>query len=78
VPTIKRKIESGMPLTDAEIRSAAEELGWYANLHKASDAVMLVGLAKSAPPEKRDFGNVCRDPATTAFWVEVLTLLSSS
>lgn len=48
VPAIKRKVEDGLFMSDAEVRSAAEAMGRYANLTQAADAVRLIGLLKGA------------------------------
>jgi hypothetical protein len=65
VPAIKGKIESGIPLTDAELRSAAEAMGRYANVNRAPDAVRLVAVVRSARQVK-GLNGVCRDPSATA------------
>jgi hypothetical protein len=65
VPAVKRKIENGLSLNDAEIRSAADAMSRYASVGQASEALKLVGLVKSTVPVSYS-GAVCRDPAQTA------------
>jgi hypothetical protein len=46
VPPLKKKLKEGLPMTEAEVRSAAEVLGNYASLKKASDAIDLLGIVR--------------------------------
>ncbi len=65
VPALKRKIESSMPLSEAEVRSAAEAMGRYAGVREATDAVRLLGMVRTCDPSRR-IGGACGDPAATA------------
>ena len=47
VPVLKRKLELGQPLTQVELKSAAEAMGKYANVKNASEAIKLVALTKT-------------------------------
>ena len=51
-PAVRRKLETGMPLSHTEIRSAAEAMGSYAGINGADDAVKLVGMVKALPANK--------------------------
>ena len=65
VPALKRKIESGMPLTNAEVRSAAEALGQYARVRQATDAVKLLAMVRISC--RTGVGSSsCHSPALTA------------
>lgn len=64
-PVVRRKIESGMPLTHIEIRSASEAMGSYAGVNSAPDAVKLVRLVKIAGGNK-SVAPTCSNPAETA------------
>lgn len=50
VPAVKRKIESGLPMTEADVRNAAEAMGKYASVRDATDALKLVHFVKSLSP----------------------------
>jgi hypothetical protein len=65
VPAVKKKLEEGSSMTDAEVRSAAEALGRYASLTSAPDAIELLAIMRVQAP--RD-GNApaCRVPAQAA------------
>jgi len=64
-PAVKRKLESGQQLTEAEIRSAADSMSRYANVQQAAHAVRLVALVKSTA-QTSFTGAVCRNPAHAA------------
>jgi hypothetical protein len=64
-PAVKRKIENGLPMTEAEVRNAAEAMGQYASLQDAPDAVKLVSFVKAlGPSSPRSLS--CEDPADYA------------
>lgn len=65
VPAVKRKIESGLQLSDTEVRSAAEAMGRYAQVTKASDALRLVSFVKSLPPTS-NASSTCTNPSLVA------------
>ena len=64
-PAIKRKIESGTPLAESEVRSAAEAMGTYAGVKNAPDAIKLVAMVKSISG-RRPSAQVCSNPALLA------------
>lgn len=64
-PGLKRKLELGTILTDAEVRDAAEAMSQYASVASARDVLRLVALARHMAPAPRTVP-VCRSPAATA------------
>ena len=64
-PVIKKKIEQSMPLTQVEIKSAAEAMGSYAGLSNAPDAIKLVALVKSSK-NTSSTSSMCSNPRYTA------------
>jgi hypothetical protein len=65
-PAVRRKIESAMPLSDADVRSAAEAMAQYAGVKQASDALKLLALVKCTRRETRPAAGACNDPRRTA------------
>jgi hypothetical protein len=64
-PGIRRKIEAAIPLSELEVRSAAESLGMYAGLRDASQAIRLLSIVRLQPRAGKT-ASQCADPATTA------------
>lgn len=65
VPAVKRKLETGSFMSDADVRFAAEAMSQYASVTQASDAVRLVSFVKSAHfPSKASL--VCPNPSLIA------------
>jgi hypothetical protein len=64
-PAIRRKLESGALLDDAEARNAAEAMGQYASLSQAKDAVKLVALVRPYAG-RGDGAPVCTAPHARA------------
>lgn len=48
LPAIRRKIEGVLPLSEFEVRSAADALGRYAHIADAKDSVKLLSLVRRA------------------------------
>ena len=65
VPLLKKKLEEGLPMTEAEVRSAAETLGRYASVSKASDAIDLLSVVR-IHASRDGTAPVCRAPARVA------------
>lgn len=53
-PMIRRKLESGAPLSSAELKSAAETMGRYANVRSAGEALKLLAVVRAKAPEAKN------------------------
>ena len=64
-PMIRRKIEAAIPLSEAEVRSAAESLGMYAGVRDAGEAIRLLSIVRGRGSGLRGAPQ-CANPAATA------------
>jgi hypothetical protein len=64
-PYIRAKFEQALPLTEADLRSAAEAMTRHAGVEQAADAVKLLAMVRSLGPSAGSRA-ACLDPRLAA------------